>query len=121
MLVAWLTADTVRPGMAPPDASDTMPVTVARPVCAVTVALRMSAADATEPSRETTFARARIGNPFTHIKQRRMLDLAATDPVRPLGDPGGLQRRVRPVDHRIGAGDATPVFRKRPSEGGTIL
>src|SRR3989442_3215970 len=62
MFVAWLTAVTVRPGMAAPDASDTMPVTVARPVCAATGVVRVSPPSARKLSRRTTLEMVRIGS-----------------------------------------------------------
>src|SRR5436190_24150525 len=67
MLVAWLTAVTVRPGTAPPDSSDTMPVTVARPVWAAAVILRRSPASAMKLNRGTKFADARIGDSLVGI------------------------------------------------------
>src|SRR5436190_9824454 len=67
MLVAWLTAVTVRPGTAPPDSSDTMPVTVARPVWAAAVVLRRSPASAMKLNRGTQFADARIGDSLVGI------------------------------------------------------
>src|SRR6266487_394390 len=67
MLVAWLTAVTVRPGTAPPDSSDTMPVTVARPVWAAAVVLRRSPASAMKLNRGTKFADARIGDSLVGI------------------------------------------------------
>src|SRR5207249_577549 len=67
MLVAWLTAVTVRPGTAPPDSSDTMPVTVARPVWAAAVVLRRSPASVMKLSRGTKFADTRIGDSLVGV------------------------------------------------------
>src|SRR6266487_3292129 len=75
MLVAWLTAVTVRPGTAPPDSSDTMPVTVARPVWAAAVVLRRSPASAMKLNRGTKFADARIGDSLVGIPGDGTADL----------------------------------------------
>src|SRR5215831_8750134 len=64
MLVAWVVAVTERPGIAAPDSSETMPVTVARPVCPMTVVGRTRAASATRLACRKRFKSLRIEHSF---------------------------------------------------------